>query len=152
MFNGWVYVTEKFVQLGIKINQLGQRINHRLLLAKFVAWKNSIEQELHNKHVLHKFILRLKNGSVNRTFNTWKENTIRAMSNRYKVKKYLMYLTNKTVVHCIRAWKSFVKDKITMRTNLEGIDRYILLERSIAAWRFLMQRKKLHFSLVNLKL
>ena len=144
VFNGWVYVTEKFVQLGIKINQLGQRINLRLLLATFDAWKNSIEQELHNKHVLHKFILRLKNGSVNRTFNTWKENTIRAMSNRYKVKKYLMYLTNKTVVHCIRAWKSFVKDKITMRTNLEGIDRYILLERSIAAWRFLMQRKKLH--------
>ena len=144
VFNGWVHVTSVFVQVRHKVEHLMQRIHERLVVYVFRIWKDATKQESHYKHVLHKFVLRLKNGSVNRTFNTWKEATQQAVSDRYKIHKFLHYFKNKTVVNCMRAWKYYVKDKIALRTNLEGIDKYVLLERSIAAWRFLTQRRRLH--------
>ena len=144
IFNGWVHVTGKLKQLRIQIENLVQRIDTRLLQGTFAHWKEDIKQESYNKHVLHKFVLRLKYGSVSKTFNTWKEETQTAVSNRYKLRKFVMYFNNKTVVHCMRAWKNYAKDKIMLRTNLEGIDRYVLLERSVVAWRFLTKRRKLH--------
>jgi hypothetical protein len=144
VFRGWVHAAHCSANTTRKAEILIARTNVRMLSWYLKLWKNQTDENAHNKHVLHSFILRLKNGSVNKTFNTWKENAQEGVSNRFKLRKFLHVWGNKTQTNCMRAWRSFVKDNVTLRTNLEGIDRYILLERTIAAWRFLTKRRTLH--------
>ena len=144
VFRSWVHATAYMKRTRHKVELLVAGRNIQIQQKCFYVWLDQTKETMRDKRVLHSFIVRLKNLSVNKTFNTWKEHANQSIGNREKLRRFVAQWGNKTVTNCLRGWKIFVKDRITVRTNLEGIDRYVLLERSVAAWRYLAKRRKLH--------
>jgi hypothetical protein len=144
VFRSWVHATARMGKIRQKLEVLVAGKKKQIQQTCFDMWQAQAKEITSEKKILHSFILRLNNLSVNKTFITWKVHAKQNITNRAKLKRFVMQYNNRIVTICLRRWKIFVKDRVTVKINLEGIDRYVLLERSVAAWRYLTKRRRLH--------
>lgn len=63
---------------------------------------------------------------------------------RSRVENTLKRWKNRTILNCITAWKRLVDELHQIRNQVDSIDRYLLLGKSIAAWRELVMRRNIN--------
>ena len=69
---------------------------------------------------------------------------------RSRVQTTLKRWKNRTILNCITAWKRLVDELHQIRNQVDSIDRYLLLGKSISAWRQLVIRRGINIRISSL--